>query len=73
MDFIETGRGLLLDGIGRNGPDDQIVAGFLLGAFIIATSAVGMVGTLLLVPIPIVMIVLGVLRLSSTVDSAYPL
>ncbi|AUX09281.1 hypothetical protein AArcSl_1652 [Halalkaliarchaeum desulfuricum] len=66
-------RELLKDGIGQHSPGDQITAGLILGAVIIATSAVGLVGTLLLMPIPILMAGFGILRLSSTVDQLYPL
>lgn len=64
----EQGRKL----IGAGSPQDQIVASLVLGVLLIGTSAIGLVFTVALLPIPTVAFVLGVLRLSSTVDSWYP-
>lgn len=71
--IIDKTADLFADGIGAGEPEGQIVAGLLIGAVIIATSAVGLVGTLLLLPIPIAMIALGVLRMIPAVDNYYPL
>lgn len=71
--IIDKAADLFADGIGAGEPEGQIVAGLLIGAILIATSAVGLVGTLILLPIPIAMIGLGVLRMIPAVDSYYPL
>lgn len=64
----EQGRKL----IGAGSPEDQIVASIVLGVLLIATGSIGLVFTLALLPVPFIAFVIGVLRLSSTVDAWYP-
>ncbi len=59
--------------IGGGSPEQQIVASLLLAGGIIATSSVGLVGTLILVPVVLVGAFLGVLRLIPAVEDRWPL
>ena len=70
---FEQAESLLSNAVGMGEPRDQIVAGLILTGFIILTSSIGLIGTLLLAPIAFLMVLIGVLRLSSTVDDLWPL
>lgn len=59
--------------IGSGSPEQQIVAAILLAGGIIATSSVGLVGTLVLVPAVLLFAFLGFLRLIPAVESRWPL
>lgn len=59
--------------LGFDSPEDQIVAAVVIGAVLIATSAVGLIGTLLLLPIPMALAGIGILRLVPMIDSLWPL
>lgn len=59
--------------VGIGSPEEQIIYSFLVGVAIIATSSIGLVFTLMLLPIPIFFGVIGILRLVPAIDSAYPL
>lgn len=73
VDIFETAQDLVEDALGRNDPVDQIKAGIILGVFIIMTSSIGLVGTLLLAPFAFAFGFIGVLRLWSPIDDRYPL
>lgn len=72
-DTIDAIEELTFNALGTESPEDQIVASSIIGAAVIATSAVGLVGTLLLLPIPAVLLVIGVVRLIPAADSLWPL
>lgn len=72
-DGIDSLQSLVMDGVGTGDPERQIVAGIVIGGLLIATSAIGLVFTLLLLPIPVVMIAIGALRLIPPVESAWPM
>lgn len=46
--------------VGRRGPWEFLTAWFIVGAFVIITSSIGLVGTLLLLPLVLFMLALGV-------------
>ena len=69
----DTAMKLVQDAIGMNSPGDQIVAAIVLGGFIIITSSIGLVGTLLLTPLAFAMAAVGILRLVPQIDALYPL
>ena len=69
LEWLETQLKRL---VGAGTPTEQIVAGLLLGVLLIATSSIGLVFTLVLLPIPAIAIVIGVLRLVPAIDRAYP-
>lgn len=58
--------------VGLHSPGDQIVASIVLGVALIATSSIGLVFTLLLLPVPIFFGLLGVLRLIPPVEDRWP-
>lgn len=58
---------------GLGSPEEQIVYAFLIGIAIIATSSIGLVFTLVLLPIPVALGIIGILRLVPAIDSAWPL
>lgn len=70
---IDALQSLVMDGVGTGDPERQIVAGILIGALLIATSAIGLVFTLLLLPVPLAMIAIGVLRLIPTIENIWPM
>lgn len=49
--------------MGFGTPQDQIVAWFIIGAFVIVTSSIGLVATILLLPIVALGLAVGVIRL----------
>lgn len=69
----EWGESILASAIGSGSPIDQIVAALLLGGFIIMTSSIGLIGTIVLAPIAFAMAAIGVLRLWPAFDQRYPL
>lgn len=69
----EWGESILSAAIGAGSPVDQIVAALLLGGFIIMTTGIGLVGTLLLAPLAFGMAVIGVLRLWKPFEQRWPL
>lgn len=71
--LVDISRDVLGDGIGTGTPQEQIVAALIIGGVIIATTAVGLIGTILLLPIPITMLAFGVLRLWSPFNERWPL
>lgn len=73
VDITEEAQDLVEDAIGRNSPVDQMIAAIVLGAFIVMTSSIGLVGTLLLAPLAFAMAGVGLLRLWDPIDSYYPL
>ena len=73
VDITEQAQDLVEDAIGRNSPPDQIIAAVILGAFIIMTSSIGLVGTLVLAPLAFAMAGVGILRLWGPIDDFYPL
>ena len=70
LGWIET-QVMRLSGAGS--PTEQIVASIVLGVALIATSSIGLVFTILLLPIPIVAGMIGILRLVPAIDAVYPL
>lgn len=58
--------------VGAGSPTEQIVASIVLGVALIATSSIGLVFTLLLLPIPALMLLIGLVRLVPAIDSVYP-
>lgn len=59
--------------VGAGSPEEQIVASIVLGVLLIMSSSVGLVFTVLLLPIPMATFFIGVLRLIPAVDGAYPI
>jgi len=49
--------------MGFGTPQDQIVAWFVIGALVIVTSSIGLVGTILLLPLVFLGLAVGALRL----------
>lgn len=70
---IDRAEALAKAGMGMGSPGAQIVAAFLIGIAIIASSSIGLVFTLLLLPLPIAMFFIGVLRLFPPVEAVWPL
>ena len=70
---LEQAENVLMNAVGMGSPQDQIVAGLILAGFIILTSSIGLVGTLLLTPLAFLLVVLGVLRLWGRFEDAWPL
>lgn len=60
---IERGEFYLVAAFGQGSPTDQMVGAFLLGVVIIASSAISLGATLVLLPIPIFLFFVGVIRL----------
>ena len=70
---VDVGANLGVAAIGALDPDDQIVAGILLGSLVYIMSGVGFVFMAAFLPAAFILIVLGALRLSPRIDSLYPL
>jgi len=59
--------------IGAGSPEQQIVASILMAGGIILTSSIGLVGTLVLVPVVLLFGLFGFLRLIPAVEARWPL
>lgn len=59
--------------LGMSSPKAMLVAWFLIGAFVIVTSSIGLVGTLLLLPLVILGLVVAILRLVPAIEERWPL
>lgn len=71
--LLEQAENVLKNAVGMGTPKDQIIAGLILTGFIIITSSIGLLGTLLLAPLAFFMVVLGLLRLWGPFDDLWPL
>lgn len=71
--LVDKASNLTKAAFGMGSPGGQMVAAFLLGVAIIATSSIGLVFTLLLLPIPIVLFFIGAVRLLPPVEAVWPL
>ena len=71
--IAEVAANLVLAAIGALDPEDQVVAGVLLGSLVYIMSGVGLVFMAAFLPAAFAMVVVGVLRINPTVDGAYPL
>lgn len=72
-DPVDMGVDLTQNAVGMGTPGDQIVAGIILGVFIIVSSSFSFGATLVLAPLAFAMVGLGALRLIPQVDSIWPL
>jgi hypothetical protein len=72
-DIVDRTTDMTADAIGMGTPGDQIVAGLVLGVFIIISSSFSFGATVVLAPLAFAMVGLGVLRLVPQIDSLWPL
>jgi hypothetical protein len=56
---IPSARDTAAGAVGQRGPREFLVAWFLITAFIILTSSIGLIGTLLLLPLALFMLAVG--------------
>lgn len=59
LDAIPSAREVARGAVFLEGPGPFLVAWFLIGAFVILTSAIGLIGTLLLLPLVVFMLFVG--------------
>jgi 4-hydroxybenzoate polyprenyltransferase len=60
---INTAKGIGSSALGFGTPQSQMVSNAIIAAALIATSAVGLIGTLVLLPIPVFLFGVGAARL----------
>jgi hypothetical protein len=72
-ELASIGEVYIAGSLGLRSPTEQVVGNTLLFGAIIATSAVGLLGTLLLLPLPITMFTLGLFRFNGTFEKYWPL
>lgn len=61
--LVDSAKQLFTAAFGFSSPKAQMVSSAILAAVLIATSAVGLVGTIVLLPIPIFLFTVGLIRL----------
>lgn len=61
---VPTAQDLARGAVFLNGPEGLLQAWFLIGAFVIVTSSIGLVGTLLLLPLVLLMLGVGAVWLA---------
>lgn len=72
-DIIKEAQNQIGNTIGNGSPEEQIIGSILLAAFVIMTSSIGLVGTLVLVPVVLLFAFIGLIRLIPAVDDKWPL
>lgn len=70
---IDRGKDLAYGAVGVRSPREMVVAWFLIGAFVIITSSIGLFGTLLLLPLVFVGLAIALLRFIPVVETYWPL
>ncbi|MFD1526040.1 MULTISPECIES: hypothetical protein [Halobacteriales] len=73
VDIVKEAQTQIANAIGTGSPEEQIIGSVVLAAFVIMTSSIGLVGTLILVPVVLLFAFLGFLRLIPAVDDRWPL
>lgn len=63
FDKIPDARTVARGAVFLEGPQGLLISWFLIGAFVILTSSIGLIGTLLLLPLVFFMLGIGVLWL----------
>jgi uncharacterized membrane protein len=61
-DLVGTAKQLFMAALGFDSPQAQMVSSGVLFVALVATSAIGLVGTIVLLPIPVFLFGIGVLR-----------
>lgn len=72
-DIIKEAQNQIGNTIGTGSPEEQIIGSVILAAFVIMTSSIGLVGTLVLVPVVLLFAFIGFIRLIPAVDDMWPL
>jgi len=62
-DLVGTAKRLFMAALGFDSPKAQMVSSGVLFAALVATSAIGLVGTIVLLPIPVALFGIGAARL----------
>lgn len=75
MSVVDTSEveSIVRGAVGLGTPAGMVTNWFLIGAFVILTSSIGLVGTLLLMPVVILGLVIGVARFFDPVEAIWPL
>ena len=71
--IIDEASNQISNAVGTGSPEEQIIAAIVLAGFVIVTSSIGLVGTLVLVPVILLFAIIGFLRLIPAVDDRWPL
>ena len=71
--LIEEASNQVSNAVGTGSPEEQIIGAIVLAGFVIVTSSIGLVGTLVLVPVILLFAIIGFLRLIPAVDDWWPL
>lgn len=58
--------------LGLKSPDEMLVSWFLIGAFVIITSSIGLIGTILLLPLVLLGLFIAVLRFVPPIERRWP-
>jgi hypothetical protein len=62
-DLVGTAKRLFMAALGFDSPQAQMVSSAVLFVALVATSAIGLVGTIVLLPIPVFLFGIGALRI----------
>ena len=71
--LIDEASNQISNAIGTGSPEEQIIGSIVLAGFVIVTSSIGLVGTLVLVPVILLFAFIGFLRLIPAIDDRWPL
>ena len=71
--IIDEAADQISNAVGTGSPEEQIIGSIVLAGFVIVTSSIGLVGTLILVPVVLLFAFIGFLRLIPAVDDRWPL